>query len=265
MKTIRILLSAVLTVLLLTGCAVGSSDHPPVESDPDTRALTERMAELYQRDFTLISEDIKKGITTLQDENGLQCHVRRYLDDFDRRDGSLLEIYCDDYYAVLVGETPEMKMLREKRGAYLKSSLTGEYDETGRCVQWMIGCENYDDLADIYRETVTAAANAPSMTYGQQGHWNTLLPYLTLAEPHSGAELATTGAIGDGSLNRDLAAVQDAFTEQLYRQGRRNELPEAAIRQCPQSGQLREDQLSDLFGITLEIDPLKMTGTARFK
>ncbi len=309
------------------GFRIGKAEPQVIEHDPDTRQLADRLKECYGIAFTQVSEDRADEIWTFRDANGLECHVRRYLDDFGREDGSALELYCDDYYAVLVGESPKMQDLRAEYSISLESTLTGQYDDKlGRGAGWIVRCDHYDELAAIYREMRTAAGTAPQMLYGQIGHWSTLMPYIALMEAQSGERLAYIAATGSGGdFDSTLAEVQDAFAELLYQQNRRSELPDAAIRQCPQGGQYllkagnatvpvelgwdrrahsyyivmkwmdndcgeyetpemfvllckalgcnapkdsygfqpHENELREIFGITLEINPLTMTGTAR--
>ena len=315
----RILIS-LLAAALLTGCTGVESQPMKIQSDPDTRPVAERMAALYGTDFTLIDEE--PDFWTLRGKNGLTCHVMRYYDDFDMPENTVSETYCDDYTAVCVSETPQMQQLFTERGAYIKAAQTGDAAERLDYAHFVIPCAHYEDIADIYRETAAASESALGMYYGQQGHWNAMAPCYELTDAETGTRLLIF-SVHVYYAEEQLRNAQDAFAEICYANGRRGELPDAAVLQCPQSGmylietgsgtqylpliwkrnaqcfavdmkredsgiyqtpdelfrllercgaaqpddgydmQLTENDLAARFGITLELDPLTMTGSAK--
>lgn len=231
-----------LTALILCGCTDATSVPKHIKYDTDTRPVAERMSELYGTDFTLISE--QKDLWTLQDKNGLECHVIRYLDEFNMPENTASEVFCDDYYAACIGELPEMQKLTAERGAYILASKRGEAAERYDYAHFMIPCSRYEDIADIYSDTLEAGSAAPNMYYGQIGHWCGMLPMFELIEATSGERLALIQPHPVRS-EKNLREAQDCFTELCYQQGRRDELPDAAVMQCPQSGMYLIDTGND--------------------
>lgn len=207
------------------------SDYAIV-ADTDQRAAEERMQEYYGVAFTRESYDEQTRCLTLRDENGLECHVWRHLTDFNQPENTMLERFCDDYYAVIVGELPQMQTLRSSRHASLQNSA-GDPDAV--YAKWVIDCDNYDDLADIYRESCDAVSDAPWLLHGQSEYWNSVLPVLELRERGTGQRLALIELRPEISAEQ-LAEAEERFIRAYYDSGRRSALPDAAILRCPQDG-----------------------------